>query len=119
MYVVQAAGCAPIVRAWRNGAEVAERWASAETIASGLRVPSALGDFLILRAVRESGGAAVAVSDAELMRGTAELLQCGVEACPEGGATLAGLQRLMSEGHVRAQDRVVLFNTGAWLKYRA
>ncbi len=119
MYVVQAAGCAPIVRAWRNGAEVAERWASAETIASGLRVPSALGDFLILRAVRESGGAAVAVSDAELVRGTAELLKCGVEACPEGGATLAGLQRLMSEGHVSAKDRVVLFNTGAWLKYRA
>ncbi len=119
MYVVQAAGCAPIVRAWREGKEVAERWASAETIASGLRVPSALGDFLILRAVRESGGAAVAVSDTELIAGTAELLRCGVEACPEGGATLAGLQRLKAEGHVRPQDRVVLFNTGAWLKYRA
>ncbi len=119
MYVVQAAGCAPIVRAWRAGAEVAERWESAETIASGLRVPSALGDFLILRAVRESGGAAVAVSDAELMRGTAELLRCGVEACPEGGATLSGLKRLKAEGHIQSHDRVVLFNTGAWLKYRA
>lgn len=117
MCVVQSAGCAPIVRAWQAGAESADRWERAETIASGLRVPAALGDFLILRALRESGGAAVAVSDSELMRASRELRRNGIAACPEGGATLAGLDQLRSGGHVGPEDRVVLFNTGAWLKY--
>jgi threonine synthase len=118
MCVVQSAGCAPIVRAWAAGAEQAERWPNPQTVASGLRVPAALGDFLILRAVRESGGAAVAVSDAELLRGADELRRHGVGACPDGGATLAALRRLRVDGQVRESDIVVLFNTGAWLKYQ-
>jgi threonine synthase len=117
MYVVQSAGCAPIVRAWAAGGEQAEHWQNPQTVASGLRVPAALGDFLILRAVRESGGAAAAVSDSELLRAAEELRRHGIAACPEGGATLAGLYRLRAEGHIRREDRVVLFNTGAWLKY--
>ncbi len=117
MYVVQSAGCAPIVRAWTAGAESAEPWRRPETVASGLRVPGALGDFLILRAVRESGGAAVAVSDSELLRAADEFLHNGVAACPEGGATLAGLYRLRAAGHIGPEDRLVCFNTGAWLKY--
>ena len=117
MYVVQSSGCAPIVRAYEAGAEAAERWERPETVASGLRVPSALGDFLILRAVRESGGAAVAVSDSELLRGQAEMLRSGIGACPEGGATLAALHRLRERGEIAESDQVVLFNTGAWLKY--
>ena len=117
MYVVQAAGCAPIVEAWLKGAETAQTWPLPETVASGLRVPAALGDFLILRAVRESRGAAVAISDSELLRAASELLHHGIAACPEGGATLAGLHRLRATGHITADDRVVCFNTGAWLKY--
>jgi len=117
MYVVQSAGCAPMVRAWAAGAEFAEPWEGAQTVASGLRVPGALGDFLILRAVRESAGAAVAVSDSELLRAARELQHQGVAACPEGGATLAALYHLRADGHIRADDRVICFNTGAWLKY--
>ena len=117
MYSVQAAGCAPIVRAWQAGAETAEPWDEPETVASGLRVPSAIGDFLILQAVSESGGAAVAVSDAALMRAAEELQHHGIGACPEGGATLAGLYRLREDGHIGPDDRVVCFNTGAALKY--
>ncbi len=117
MYVVQSAGCAPIVRAWQEGAEVAVKWENPETSASGLRVPAALGDFLILRAVRESEGAAVAVSDSELLRGARELQTHGIGACPEGGATLAALYRLRADGHIGAEDRVICFNTGALLKY--
>ena len=86
-------------------------------MASGLRVPAALGDFLILRAVRESGGAAVAVSDSELLREASALCHNGVAACPEGGATLAALHKLRAAGHIAPEDRVVCFNTGAWLKY--
>ncbi|NIR43010.1 MAG: threonine synthase [Gemmatimonadetes bacterium] len=117
MYVVQSAGCAPIVRAWEAGAESADRWVGAETLAAGLRVPAALGDFLILRALRESGGAAVAVTDTELMRASRRLRHHGLPACPEGGATLAGLHAFRAEEHIGPEDRVVLFNTGAWLKY--
>lgn len=118
MYVVQAAGCAPMVRAWEAGTEGAERWEAPETIASGLRVPAALGDFLILQAVRESGAAAVAVADTELMRAASELRHSGVAAGPEGGATLAALYRLRADGHIGPEDQVVLFNTGSWLKYQ-
>lgn len=117
MYVVQSAGCAPMVRAWAEGTESAERWESPETVASGLRVPSALGDFLIMRSVRESGGAAVAVSDSELLEAAQQLRHHGVGACPEGGATLAALYRLRGDGHIGPDDSVVCFNTGAWLKY--
>lgn len=117
MCVAQSAGCAPIVRAWRAGAPAADPWSQPETLAAGLRVPAALGDFLILRAVRESGGAAVAVSDTDLNREAERLCRHGVAACPEGGATLAALRRLRAEGHVGSQDRVVCFNTGAWHKY--
>ncbi len=117
MFVVQSAGCAPIVRAWSDGSDTAAPWHAPETVASGLRVPSALGDFLILRAVRESGGAAVAVSDAEILRAARELLHHGIAACPEGGATLAGLRQLKAAGHIGAADNVVCFNTGAWIKY--
>ncbi len=117
MYVVQSAGCAPMVTAWAAGAEHAETWQSPETVASGLRVPAALGDFLILASVRESGGAAVAVSDSQLLRAASELRHHGIAACPEGGATLAALYELVDQGHVGLSDRVVLFNTGAWLKY--
>lgn len=117
MYVVQSAGCAPMVKAWAAGADFAETWQSPETVASGLRVPAALGDFLILKSVRESGGAAVAVSDSELLRAASEMRRHGVGACPEGGATLAALYELVDQGHIGSSDRVVLFNTGAWLKY--
>ncbi|UCF19528.1 MAG: threonine synthase [Gemmatimonadota bacterium] len=117
MHVVQSAGCAPIVRAWRQGTESAEPWTSPETVASGLRVPAALGDFLILRAIAASGGAAVAVADSELLRCADELLHCGIGACPEGGATLAALYQLRAAGHIGPDERVICFNTGAWLKY--
>jgi threonine synthase len=106
-----------MVRAWESGADFAETWRSPETVASGLRVPAALGDFLILAAVRESGGAAVAVSDSELLRAASEMRHHGVAACPEGGATLAALYELVAQDHIGSDDRVVLFNTGAWLKY--
>lgn len=117
MYAVQAAGCAPIVRAWKSGQTSAQPWDRPETLASGLRVPSALGDFLILRALSDSGGGAVAVSDSEILRGTSEFGQHGIAACPEGGATLAGLYRLREEGAIGPSDRVICFNTGALLKY--
>lgn len=117
MYVAQSAGCAPIVRAWEAGAATAEPWSRPETLACGLRVPAALGDFLILRAVRESAGAAVAVTDTSINREAGRLCRHGVAACPEGGATVAALRRLRAEGHISAPDRVVCFNTGAWHKY--
>lgn len=118
MISVQAAGCAPIVRAWETGTEHAEPWAGAHTYASGLRVPRAVGDFLILQAVRDSGGAAVAVPDDE-MRAWTPLVgaDTGVFCAPEGAATAAAVARLREEGAIRADDSVVLFNTGSGLKY--
>lgn len=115
---VQAEGCAPIVRAFREGADHAEPWTGARTAAIGLRVPAARGDFLILRALRESGGAAVAVSDADLLEGARELATLeGISTCPEGGATVAALRALVRDGVVGSRDRVVCFNTGSSLKY--
>jgi threonine synthase len=117
MVAVQAAGCAPIVRAYEAGAESAETWDGAETVASGLRVPGAVGDFLMLRAVRESNGTAVAVTDDALLGCVEEMASStGIFPAPEGAATLAGLKKLVSDGWVTHADRVVLFNTGTGLK---
>ncbi|MFU8812585.1 MAG: threonine synthase [Balneolaceae bacterium] len=118
MVVVQSDGCAPIVRAWERGEREADYWENAATHASGLRVPSAIGDFLILDALRESGGEAVAVSDREMMHYTHELARLsGIFPAPEGGATLAALVRLQEQGKVDSDERVVLFNTGSGYKY--
>ncbi|MBA7617061.1 Threonine synthase [subsurface metagenome] len=118
MVSVQAEGCAPIPKAFKEGKDESEFWEGAETIAAGLRVPHALGDFLILNAVRESGGTALAVSDEEIMDAVGLIARNeGLFACPEGAATLAGLRRMIAEGQVDANERVVLFNTGTGLKY--
>ena len=118
MVSVQAAGCAPIVRAFESGATRAEPWQNAATMAAGLRVPSAVGDALMLRALRESEGTAVAVSEAEILWGVKEIGQSeGLFVCPEGGAALAGLRRLVEQGWIDREERVVLFNTGSGLKY--
>ncbi len=118
MFTVQAAGCAPMVRAWQSGADHAETWEGAATYASGLRVPGAVGDFLILRALRESGGGAVAVPDHLMAEWVAKLgADTGIFAAPEGGATAAAVPMLMELGLIDAEDEVVLFNTGSGLKY--
>ncbi len=118
MVSVQAAGCAPIVRAYESGAEAAEPWLDAQTIASGLRVPGAVGDFLMLKAIRESNGCAVSVTDEELMACVPEMASAlGIFPAPEGAATLAGLKKLIAQNWVNETDRVVLFNTGTGLKY--
>ncbi|MBT8487666.1 MAG: threonine synthase [Gemmatimonadetes bacterium] len=118
MFTVQAAGCAPMVRAWEEGAEHAETWQGAQTYASGLRVPGAVGDFLILRALRESGGGAVAVPDHVMADWVAKVgADTGVFMAPEGGATAAAVPMLMAKGLISADDEVVLFNTGSGLKY--
>lgn len=118
MVTVQAAGCAPIIRAFDEGTEKAAPWENAHTVADGLRVPRAIGDFLVLRAVRESGGAAVAVSDEDMVTGMRDIGRLeGVSAAPEGGAALHALRTLIASGRVLPDDRVVLFNTGGALKY--
>jgi threonine synthase len=118
LVVVQARGCAPIVRAFEAGVDHAEPWADAWTLASGLRVPSPFADRVILKAVRESGGTAIAVSEEEMLDGMADLAEGeGCFACPEGGATLAALRQLRASGEVGAQARVVIYNTGSGLSY--
>ena len=118
MFAVQSEGCAPIVRAWRAGADRAEPWEGAATVAPGIRVPAPFADDLILRALRESGGAAAAVADGAIVECMARLGRAeGIDACPEGAATLAGLELLLAEGAVRADERIVLFNTGSGLKH--
>jgi threonine synthase len=118
MVAVQAAGCAPIVRAFERNGTHAERWENARTIASGIRVPSAIGDFLILAAVRESGGYAIAVDDDEIQKSLEDVARHqGVLLCPEGAATHAAWQKSLHEGRIRAGDRVVLFNCASGLKY--
>ena len=117
--VVQTEGCAPIVRAFNNGQKTAEPWQNARTVASGLRVPGAIGDFLILQALRETGGTAVAVSDDELMEHSRLMAaRTGIFPAPEGGATLAGLMRLKEQNLVDPDERIVLFNTGSGFKYQ-
>jgi threonine synthase len=118
MFAVQASGCAPIVKAFNDGVEHADRWEDAHTVAAGIRVPKAVGDFLILRAVRESGGKAVAVDEAAIIAATAECAsQDGLLVCPEGGATLAAYRTAVAEGWVSPGDEVVLFNCATGLKY--
>ena len=118
MVTVQASGCAPIVRAFHAGAEKADPWENAQTIADGLRVPRAIGDFLVLRAVRESDGAAIAVNDADMVAGMKDLGRFeGISAAPEGGAALQALRDLISQDRIRPRDTVVVFNTGGALKY--
>ena len=118
MVSVQAAGCAPIVRAFDAGAERAVMWEGAATVADGLRVPRAIGDFLILRAVRESGGTAIAVSDESMVDGMLSIGAAeGISAAPEGGATWAALAHLVALGVIARHETVVLFNTGGALKY--
>ena len=118
MVTVQASGCAPIVRAFNEGTEKAEPWENARTVADGLRVPRAIGDFLVLRAIRESGGTALSVSDQDMVQGMLDLGQAeGISAAPESGATLCGLRMLIADGQIKPNDKVVLFNTGGALKY--
>ena len=118
MVSVQAAGCAPIVRAFQKGTEKAALWEGAATVADGLRVPRAIGDFLILRAFRESGGTALTVSDAEMVAGMIEIGSTeGISAAPEGGAALAAIRHLVQAGTIKPTESVVLFNTGGALKY--
>ena len=118
MVAVQAAGCAPMVRAYENGVERAPRWENAQTIASGIRVPQAIGDFLILRAVRESGGFAIAVSDEAITEGLDEVArEEGFLMCPEGAATYAAYKQSLAEGRVKKSEQAVLFNCATGLKY--
>jgi threonine synthase len=118
MVTVQAAGCAPIIRAFEQGTEKSVMWEKAATIADGLRVPKAIGDFLVLRAVRESGGAAVAVSDADMVTGMRDVGRLeGISAAPEGGAAIHALRVLKASGRIKPHDTVVVFNTGGALKY--
>jgi threonine synthase len=118
MVSVQAEHCAPIVRAFQQGAERSEMWQNARTVADGLRVPKALGDFLVLRAVRESGGTALTVTDDEMVRCMREIGALeGISAAPEGGAAYQALKQLVSDGRVERDQTVVLFNTGGALKY--
>lgn len=118
MISVQATGCAPIVRAYQSGAAQAEPWRDAETVAAGLRVPAAVGDFLMLKAIRESGGCALSVTDEELMVATSQMAATvGSFPAPEGAATLAALEKLIARNLVAEHERVVLFNTGTGLKY--
>jgi threonine synthase len=114
---VQSRGCAPVVRAFEAGADTAAPWLDARTAALGLRVPAPFADRLILRAILESGGTAVAMSEEELLDGMADLATEGCFACPEGGATLAALRQLRASGEIRAGQRVAIFNTGSGLKY--
>ena len=118
MYAVQAEGCAPIVRAFEIGNEFAERWEHATTVATGIRVPKAVGDFLILRAVRESGGAAIAVSEEHILHAIEDAARDdGFLFCPEGGAVLAAWRKALGSGWVRGDERVLLFNCANGNKY--
>tara|TARA_B100001094_G_scaffold262390_1_gene263520 strand:+ start:4589 stop:5815 length:1227 start_codon:yes stop_codon:yes gene_type:complete len=118
MIAVQSTGCAPIVRAWEAGEEFAEYWEDAETVSSGIRVPSALGDFLILDSVRSSGGYAISVTDDETLEMQRQIgLNEGLLLCPEGAATVAAYRNSVESGLVSTSESVVLFNTATGLKY--
>lgn len=118
MVCVQAEGCAPLVAAYEKGEEFADPFPDPQTLAAGMRVPAAIGDFLVIRAVRESGGTAITVSDGEMVDGMVEMARKeGVFAAPEGGATLAALRKLINNGQVTSDERVVLLVTGNGHKY--
>ncbi len=118
MVAVQASGCAPIVKAWEAGEEHAPVWENAHTVAAGIRVPVAVGDFLILRAVRESGGFAIAVDDDTIMEARDRAArEEGLLLCPEGAATLAAYEKALAEGTVKPGEKAVLFNCATGLKY--
>ena len=115
---VQASGCQPIVRAFQQGKSTSEPWSNASTVADGLRVPSPFADYLILQAIRETGGTALAVEDSDMVEAMYELATAeGIMACPEGAATLVGLKQLLNEGFLGPEDTVVLLNTGSGYKY--
>jgi threonine synthase len=119
MVTVQSEGCAPMVRAFMEGNEFAEYWQGAQTVADGLRVPGAVGDFLILRALRESRGSAIAVSDEEMMNDSDLIGRTqGIFASPEGGATLSAFKKLREQKWIKDNETVVLFNTGSGHKYQ-
>tara|TARA_B100001971_G_C18188612_1_gene537184 strand:- start:182 stop:1399 length:1218 start_codon:yes stop_codon:yes gene_type:complete len=118
MVSVQASGCAPIPKAFEEEKGESEFWQNAETLATGLRVPHALGDFLVLNAARESGGSALAVTDDEIIDGIGQIAkEEGLFVCPEGAATFAALKYLIDDGKVDKDEKVVLFNTGSGIKY--
>ena len=117
-YAVQADGCQPIVKAWNEGKDTAEPWPNATTRADGLRVPGPFADYLILQALRETGGGALAVSDDDMIDAMYRLASAeGIIACPEGAATLVGLERLLADGSISTDEEVVLLNTGSGYKY--
>lgn len=118
MVSVQAAGCQPIVKAFGEGKAESVLYENAQTVASGLRVPKALGDYLVLQVLRESRGLAIAVTDEELLHAQREIAEYqGILPCPEGGATWAALKKLAAQGPVKPTEAIVLFNTGSGLKY--
>jgi threonine synthase len=118
MIVVQAEGCRPVVRAFEAGAPASEFWQEATTVASGLRVPKPLGDFLILEAVRESGGTCIAVTDQELLDAGQLLAETeGLFVAPEGAACIAALAKLLESGFLKRDESIVIYNTGSGLKY--
>ncbi len=118
MIAVQAEGCAPIVRAYDENEPRSRFFENAHTVAAGLRVPKALGDFLVLQGVRESGGTAIAVSDDEMLDAGVRLASDeGIYAAPEGAACVAALEKLLASGFLKPSDRIVLYNTGSGLKY--
>jgi threonine synthase len=118
MVVVQSSGCAPIVKAWNEGGLTSDFWPNATTLAAGLRVPKAYGDYLILDILKQSGGIAVAATDAEIMEAFHHWARVeGIFAAPEGAASLVAYRKLRAQGFFSAEDRVVLFNTGSGLKY--
>jgi threonine synthase len=118
MIAVQAEGCQPVVRAFKDGAQRSRLWENADTVASGLRVPKPLGDFLILQSVRDSAGTAIAVSDEELIQAGVQVASAeGMFIAPEGAACLAALRKLLATGFLKRCERIVIYNTGAGLKY--
>ncbi|MEO7652295.1 MAG: threonine synthase [Bryobacteraceae bacterium] len=118
MIAVQVEGCQPVVRAFENGEQRSQFWDNAQTVASGLRVPKPLGDFLILESVRKSGGTAIAVSDEELIDAGIQLATDeGMFVAPEGSACVAALEKLLASGFLKRNERIVIYNTGAGLKY--
>jgi len=118
MFAVQATGCAPILRAFARQKDVAEEWPEPQTIASGLRVPSAIGDFWMLRVLRESRGGGIAVEDEMMLEGVRELAETeGIVTSPEGGAVIAALRRLSQDGYISGLETVVVFLTATGYKY--